>query len=271
MNVRAIRDAVPGLARIAQAPTVQQVIRGARRSTVLDSPASFVAHELLAPAGRVAAHTLVGGGVAVLRHRTRDVDIFDEILVEPREYTLPQEAQDRLAMLTAPRVLDLGGNVGLFALDVLRRWPAARVTSIEADPANLPILRACVAHNPQAQWIVIAAAASTAAGTLMIDSGRFADSVVSEQGTTAVPSVDAFELLADTDLVKIDIKGSEWHILLDKRFRALRAPVLVMEWHAQQAPRRHDLHDLAVSLVERAGYTTCGGACGDHGTVWGWK
>jgi FkbM family methyltransferase len=238
---------------------------------VLQSPASFAANEFFGVKGRVVAHQLVGGGTAVVRHRTRDVDMFDEILVEPKEYALPLEAETRIKDITPLRILDLGGNVGLFGLDLLRRWPSAHVTSVEADPENLPVLRACAARNPQARWRIVAAAASASAGTLMFEAGNFADSAVSEHGTVAVPSIDAFELLADADVVKIDIEGSEWAILLDERFESLAAPVLVMEWHAHQAPQGRDLHSLVVERFEQAGYQTCGGACGDHGTVWGWK
>ena len=39
------------------------------------------------------------------------------------------------------RVLDLGAHVGLFGTWALREWPGARVTAVEADPANAAQLR----------------------------------------------------------------------------------------------------------------------------------
>ena len=42
----------------------------------------------------------------------------------------------------APRILDCGGNVGLASLFFKRRFPAARITAYEADPALFEILQA---------------------------------------------------------------------------------------------------------------------------------
>ena len=44
-------------------------------------------------------------------------------------------------------VLDLGGNIGLFGVYVMGRWPGASVRSFEPDPTNLPILNRVIAAN----------------------------------------------------------------------------------------------------------------------------
>jgi FkbM family methyltransferase len=199
------------------------------------------------------------------------VDIFDETLVEPRAYKQPTEVHVRLSQVPSPRVLDLGGNIGLFALDCLRGYPLARVTCVEADPENISILRACAHLNPQARWTIIAAAASIQNGTVMFAAGNFADSAVSAYGTVSVPSIDVFPLLTDVDFVKMDIEGSEWPIVMDQRFESITAPVIVIEWHVRQAPAVRDPHALMLSRLNAAGYETAGSGTADHGTIWGWK
>ncbi len=273
MNARTIRDAVPALGRASRSTMAQQVIRAARRSAVLESPAAFAAHELLGGAGRVGYHSLVGGGLAVLRHRTRDVDIFDEVLVPPRAYDPPPQAAKLLAGMMRPRIVDLGGNIGLFAIDCLRRFPNARITSVEADPMNLPLLNACRAHNPNADWTLLPVAAGRESTTMGFVAGQFADSAVSEHGTTEVMMIDAIRLFADADFVKIDIEGSEWPILGDPRWpQAMDAvAVLALEWHARGCPTS-DPHAAGVDAVRAAGFTVDPGRHGwHHGNIWGWR
>ena len=47
----------------------------------------------------------------------------------------------------APRILDCGGNVGLASLFFKRRFPHARITAYEADPALFAILKHNLAAN----------------------------------------------------------------------------------------------------------------------------
>ena len=271
MNLRTIRDAVPGLTYVSGSDTAQQFIRGVRRSAVLRAPVEFAARELLGSRGRVGCHELVGGGVAVLRHRSRDVDIFDEILVPPCGYDSPPEIAERLTGMTRPRVVDLGGNIGLFAIDCLRRYPTANITSIEADPTNLSVLNRCRARNPHASWKIVAAAAGIERGTVRFNSGQFADSAVSEHGPIDVPMIDVFPLLGAADFVKIDIEGSEWPILLDSRFAGVCATAIVLEWHAGRAPEPSRACDLALARIVDAGYRTRSDPGVGHGIIWGWR
>ena len=44
-----------------------------------------------------------------------------------------------------------------------------------------------------------------------------------------------------------------------------------MEWHAAQAPPDHDAEELAIELVQRAGYTTLASGGPGHGLIWAWR
>jgi len=168
-------------------------------------------------------------------------------------------------------VVDVGGNIGLFALDALRRYPGAIVTSVEPDPTNLPVLNACRARNGSADWTIIPAAAGPEAGAVRFDAGHFADSAISADGTVEVPMIDLFPLLDGADLVKIDIEGGEWPILLDARFRDVRAPVVVLEWHAAQAPADRETRGVVLEIFAAAGYRALAEGDNHHGVIWGWR
>jgi FkbM family methyltransferase len=230
--------------------------RAALRWTTVREPMRFAAAELFGPRGRVQVHQIEDGRV-VLRHRTRDIDVFDEIFVGNRGYEPPRAVATRFRDRPPAKVLDLGGNVGLFGVDALARWPAATVTSVEPDPENLPLLGRCVEVNEAtARWKIIAACAATRPGVAAFSGGRFADSAIALDGedvTGDVVAVDALELLRDADFAKIDIEGAEWDLLLDPRFAIAAPAVLVMEWHQRGCPMQ-DGYQAALEILRRAGY-----------------
>src|ERR1700709_1652701 len=108
----------------------------ARRSrrivrTVCGPRGGFVVGELR---GGVRAYALVDGGVALVRHRSRDIDLVVEIFGPRRASDPPASLAPRLR---GPlRVLDLGGNIGLFAGFALQRYDVRAITSFEPDPEN---------------------------------------------------------------------------------------------------------------------------------------
>jgi FkbM family methyltransferase len=252
------------------------VTKAAMRWSAVGDPVRFNAAELCGPRGRVLVHQVQGGRV-VLRHRTRDTDIFDEIFVGNLGYEPPPPVAMLFRDNHPRRILDLGANVGLFGVFALSRWPAATITSVEPDPENLPLLARCVQVNgASARWNVIAACAATAPGTVNFSGGRFADSAIALDGeavTGQVVAVDAFELLMDADFAKIDIEGAEWDVLLDPRFAAAAPAVVVMEWHQRGCPVQ-DAYAAVLDVFRRAGYEIAGERPGSglqYGTVWAWR
>lgn len=184
----------------------------------------------------------------MVRHGTPDLGVLDEVFAE-RIYTPPRP-------LAPPgRVLDLGGNVGLFGAWARVQWPAAEITSVEPDPTNLEVLRACAAANG-GSWRVVPAAAAARAGELAFTAGRFAMSSLAEAGardTVTVPAVDVLPWLAEADLAKLDIEGGEWDILADPRLATAGPAALVLEYHPHRCPGR-DATATARALLAAAGY-----------------
>jgi FkbM family methyltransferase len=212
-----------------------------------------------------------------VRCGTRDRDILREIFVD-REYALPPRVDEILSVTTAPRVVDLGANIGLYGLWVLSRWPGARIHSFEPDPDNLAILdRNVTDAGVGSRWTVTRACAAPDAGNVHFVGGQQADSRTAHDGDptsdlSEVPAVDVFPYLRDVDLLKIDIEGGEWPLLTDARFCDLSVPAIVLEYHAYNSPQAAESGEIARSLLERCGYTVVE----THrmlglGTVWAWR
>jgi FkbM family methyltransferase len=225
--------------------------------------------------GGIGRHTLRGSGRRIhVRRGTPDIFTLYEThaagLYEP-----PPEAALALARRgAAPRVMDLGGNIGLFALFALGRWPGATVTSYEPDPANLEVLRRTAQANADAGWHVVEAGAGCADGAMDFLTGHFAVSRAaspSDKGTVRVPVRDVLPGIASCDLMKMDIEGGEWPILADARLAQGGPAAVVMEYHSWGCPGP-DPEAAARAALEAAGLRV-GPALADgvgSGTLWAW-
>ncbi len=226
--------------------------------------------------GRLAEHRLRAGGRRFsVRRGTPDIFTLFETQ-SAGVYDPPPPAAAALASLgRPPRVLDLGANIGLFALNALGRWPGASVVSFEPDPANLDVLHRTLAANPDADWTLVEACAATADGSMGFMGGHFAVSrapAAGEAPSTEVPMVDVMPRLAACDLLKMDIEGGEWPLLADDRLAAMSAAVVVMEYHAWGAPPG-DPAASARAALEGAGYTVGPPQAVEpgSGTLWAWR
>jgi FkbM family methyltransferase len=220
-------------------------------AAVLRPRSGFLVGELR---GGIRAYALTGGGAALVRHRSRDIDLVVEIFGPRRTYEPPATLASRLA---GPlRVLDLGGNIGLFAIFALQRYDVRGITSFEPDPENGAMLARAIALNGAGdRWRLQRVAVANAAGPIRFITGRLLASRRADSGEhgVEVPAVDLFDLDHAVDLIKIDIEGGEWSLLGDPRLSDLGARTIVLEWHARGAPDA-DAHAAAVGRLQRAGY-----------------
>ncbi len=271
-----VRQAFPPVDAALRSRPAQVLRKAPRRRAVLESPLAFGLSELVAPAGRRGVYRLRGSDAHIaVRHRTRDIEIFDEIFGVADSYGLPERVR---AVMPArrPRILDLGANIGLFGAYALRAFPDAQLTSLEPDPLNLPVLRRCMEVNDVGDaWTLIEACAGNAAGMAYLEAGNFADSRVSDASspnTVKVPVIDVLPTIAASDLVKIDIEGSEWPILLDPRFAHLPTPAMTIEWHRYGAPSG-DPRAAAIDAFSNAGFEIEASPPSHHGhgTIWAWR
>ena len=243
-------DTFPALRTITDAPLARQVIQTGRAARALQPAGRFVVNQRRR--ATVDEYRLRGTEAAVyLRHRTRDVDILAEIFTEG-SYQPPTPVEP---LLRGPlRILDLGANVGLFALYALQRWLGSTVESFEPDPGNYAVLERTAA--PHRRWRIHEAAVSNHARPIRFAVGQYAEgrAAVEEDDTTTVPCADLFSFVGAQrfDLIKMDIEGGEWPILTDPRLARLPARVLVMEWHEHRCPHASP-RPYAADLLAAAG------------------
>ncbi len=248
------------------------------RSRIVRESLRFCARETLGRQGHVAAYRVRGTRARiVLRHRTRDLEIFHELIVADA-YRPPAPVVELMARISEPRIVDLGANIGLFGVRALSRWPAATLTAYEPDPENVKLLERCIALNgAQDRWRFIAAFAATRSGEVRFRPGMESYSRQArpderdEDGIITVPMLDAFDDLSQAHLLKMDIEGAEWEILSDPRLRASELRAIVLEYH--DLPNA-DPHEEAERLLCGAGFTVQRVHRDEQlglGMLWGWR
>jgi len=274
---------LPLVRRLWLSPTAYQY-RRARRLLERGQVGAFALREgraqTVSPAASV--YTLRDSGLRVaLRHGSTDAGVLEEIFNQ-HCYSLPAPVRAILGRLgRPPRILDLGGHIGLFGLYALGLYPEAEITSVEPDPSNLRLLETCVRLNArEGQWTIVRACAGAADGSTNFvncgpSHGEFSRSHITRSsgpGQLTVPVRDVLPLMESVDLVKFDIQGSEWEILRDPRLRAVRTRAVVLEYHPYLCPEE-DAFLCATRLLMSAGYEL-----GSHvesvegeGTLWAWR
>ena len=191
----------------------------------------YLLHRYAGPRGPLATYRLRNGQTVALKPDVRF--ILNEIYLD-RAYEIPG-----VDLAGCRSVLDLGANVGIFALYVASRSPAL-LHCFEPESTNYEVLeRNLRANRVNAKAYKVALSTSCGTGRLRLD--RSAAEYSLDDGsagrTEAVECVDWDRLFEMTgverfDFVKMDIEGAELEILratTDERLRRIRA--LSMEWH----------------------------------------
>jgi FkbM family methyltransferase len=211
-----------------------------------------------------------------IEHGTPDVLTLDQAFYQ-HAYEPPSTVLSVLEGLGRPlRAVDLGANIGMWGLWLHGRLPVGHVTALEPDPENAAKHRRQIALNGlEGSWELVQAAASSVDGPLSFTVGRATTGRIGqdgEQGTATVPGRDAYALIEEVDLLKLDIEGGEWPILSDARLVGLRVPVVMLEYHPHGAPSANPQEDARRALAG-VGYDTHAmlGAPDGTGVVWGWR
>lgn len=134
-------------------------------------------------------------------------------------------------------ILDIGSNVGLFAIAARRRFPHATIHCYEPNPAVVPFLQS---HCAQAKCQVFPAAVGLGEGQVSLrtdDAGTLFSTTIADSlgGVTQVSFASAVGKLGQVDLLKLDCEGAEWEIFDDlKTWKSVRC--LAMEYHLWAKP-----------------------------------
>jgi FkbM family methyltransferase len=190
-----------------------------------------------------------------------DLEYVDLLTLCPQWHDLFVKETFQVELGTeAPRVLDCGANVGLASLYFKKRYPRARITAFEADPAIAEVLRGNLRRNGCADVEVVEAAVWTSDGSVQFrregaDSGtieEFASGLDGARASVASVRLARFLETESVDLLKLDIEGGEEAVLRDARGALERVRVLLMDLHELDAERR--LTPKVLDLLDEAGF-----------------
>ena len=230
-----------------------------------DRPLSFVAADLRHKG--VGSYRLRGSDLTlVMRHDTGARELLSEIFSSGCYGPDPGLLS---SIPDAPKVLDIGANVGAFAAYAAMTWPTAEITCIEPDTDNLSALRLFASLNPRLGIRIHEACAATSDGDVPFAAGGGAGSRVQEGGRP-MSAMDVLPMIAASGFVKMDIDGSEWPILANSRLAAVGPTTLVMEYHrrfpgdkgaAGEAKRLLTAAEFRVTKLEPNYW--------GHGLIWG--
>lgn len=178
-------------------------------------------------------HVKLGGRRILLgfpaNERPRQEHEFSKIVIEDC-YRLGE-------VRVAQTILDIGSNIGLFALAARRRFPDARIHCYEPNPAIVPYLQS---HCAQAKCQVFPAAVGLSEGTVSLrtdNEGTLFSTTVADSsgGIPQVSFASAVAKLGHVDILKLDCEGAEWEIFEDlATWKSVRC--LAMEYHLWAKP-----------------------------------
>lgn len=203
-------------------------------STLLRNP--FLAYGFLR-SGRLPEVARFRVGPLQFQARKQDWCVIREVVVLD-EYA----CIDRLlAGQDAPKVLDLGANIGCFALRVLSRFPRAAVVSVEAAQDTFTVLQDNRNLNPASDWTVLNYGVWGDDKPLTIQRRglAMAHRVIEGEGLESVRGISLASLVQSlgwqrVDLIKIDIEGGEESVV-PAAIDVLRATsALVIEVHTDR-------------------------------------
>ncbi len=219
---------------------------GAIYRQINPTPEAAALRRAQALAGSVPRRT--AGRIRLLEYDLEYADLisfcpqFDEIFVK--------RGLEFQTSSASPRILDCGSNIGAASLWFKRRYPGARITAYEADPALYEMTRRNLARNGADDVEVVHAALWIGNGEVTFraegsDSGMIDGlaGVVDAAGVT-VPSIRLRDVLEREriDLLKLDIEGAEDVVLADCEPVLDRVGAIVMDLHEfdprdRQSPR----------------------------------
>lgn len=134
-----------------------------------------------------------------------------------------------------PRIIDVGGHVGLASLYFGLRYPEARITSVEMDPDLCAMLESNLSTFGLTNVAVRCAAAWVHGhGVSYIKSGDDSGHIDPDAGGARAPSLRVADLIQaePVDLLKLDVEGAELEIIPDCKDALPHVSNLIVEVHS---------------------------------------
>lgn len=135
-----------------------------------------------------------------------------------------------------PLIFDCGANIGVSCLYFSRNYPDARIKAFEADPNIAGLLKKNLENNNLLNTQVVDKAVWIENGEINISiEGADGASIHSNKNPVKVECVRLKELLENEikiDLLKMDIEGAEYEVILDCRDSLKNVDNIFIEYHS---------------------------------------
>lgn len=255
-----LRSITPTLGAVTPGPRIQAAVHAYRRLTRAGvSRVSVLLYPLRRRwRGGLARLDLRSGGVIIADAGEPLIPMFDEIWI--RESYRPAGLRD----LRAPTVVDVGANVGVFAVWASRRLGATRIVAVEPDPRSASHLLSNLRRNAVDGHTVVQAALGGERGEAVLH-GRgerarntlfrtdlYGSSFSARALVRILTLEDVFDVFAvdHCDLLKLDCEGAEYEILFGTPSAVLeRIDHIALEYH--EGLNSHSPDELVSFLDER--------------------
>lgn len=157
----------------------------------------------------------------------------------------------------APKILDLGANIGLSVLYFKQLYPQADITAFEADPRIFDYLKKNIHGNGFSDVKLINKAAWHENVTLQFrsegaDGGRAA--LAGDGNLVSVEAIDIGEFLHDRqfDFLKMDIEGAEEYVFPACKDYLAGFRFVFVEFHSKAGQKQ--CLDRIISILAEAGF-----------------
>ncbi len=155
----------------------------------------------------------------------------------------------------APKIVDVGANIGMFSMYALSLWPQATVYAVEPSRRTFELLQRNRRANARCAWQVFRYAVWSGDGEVRFENRRFSTSSRVGDATTGdelVPAIGLPALLSrlaptPVDLLKMDVEGAEEAALCGHEALLRDVAHLVVEVHPQLCD-----HDRVVACLRSA-------------------
>jgi FkbM family methyltransferase len=164
-------------------------------------------------------------------------------------------------------IVDAGANVGFFSCYASWRAPQSQVLTIEPFPTTVARLRTQLGDNNLSKRVTVLDRALTAAPSEVVmpldtpssQMKPVLQNAANSRTVVRVPSVPLAQavaaLPAQIDLLKMDIEGSEFEVLLHTPYETLRRFRRINVEHHEPPPRSSYTKAGLISHLEKAGFT----------------
>jgi len=157
---------------------------------------------------------------------------------------------------SAPIIIDCGANIGVSCLYFKSNYPNSTILAIEADAHIASVLSKNLASNDVQDVEIIGKAAwIDNDGVSFAPDGADGGAIQNAATTSRVPSVRLRSLLESQnyiDLLKIDIEGAEYRVLVDVADQLHKVSNLFFEYHSWNGEEQR--LDELLSIIRTHGY-----------------